>query len=148
MAEARELAYDECVRLLHAGVLGRAAVSTPQGPQITPMNYSVVAETIVLTTSPYSALGTYGAGSVVAFEIDHFDYETHTGWSVSLRGRAEVVQNQADDEELHHTRRHWLPRPWADGTRDLCLRIPWTELSGRTVGDNTTTPVHRALGVG
>lgn len=144
MAIARELAYDECVRLLHAGVVGRAAVTTPQGPQITPMNYSVVGEALLVATSPYSAMGTYGAGSLVAFEVDHFDYEAHTGWSVVIRGRADVV---TDHDELQRIRSLWAPRPWADGTRNLYLRIPWSELSGRSLGGDTATPVRRVLGV-
>jgi len=144
MALARELAYDECVRLLHAGVVGRAAVATPQGPQITPMNYSVIGEALMIATSPYSALGTYGAGSLVAFEVDHFDYEAHTGWSVVVRGRADTVNG---NDELQQIRRLWAPRPWADGTRNLYLRIPWTELSGRSLGGDTATPVRRVIGV-
>lgn len=144
MALARELGFDECVRLLHAGVVGRAAVNTPQGPLITPMNYSVVGEALLVATSPYSALGTYGAGSLVAFEVDHFDYEAHTGWSVMIRGRADTV---ADSAELRRVRKTWAPRPWADGSRNLFLRIPWTELSGRSLGGDTATPVRRVVGV-
>jgi nitroimidazol reductase NimA-like FMN-containing flavoprotein (pyridoxamine 5'-phosphate oxidase superfamily) len=144
MAHARELAYDECVRLLHAGVVGRAAVNTPQGPLITPMNYAVVDDALVVATSPYSALGTYGAGSLVAFEVDHFDYEAHTGWSVMIRGRADIV---TDTNELRRMRKSWAPRPWADGTRNLHLRIPWAELSGRSLGGDTATPVRRVVSV-
>ena len=97
MTLSRELAFDECVRLLRAGVVGRVAITTPDGPHIIPINYSVVDDAIVVATSPYSALGTYGDGIVVAFEIDRFDYETHTGWSVVVRGRAQAV---TDPDEL------------------------------------------------
>jgi uncharacterized protein len=142
MALTRELAFDDCVRLLHAGVVGRAAVSTPDGPQIIPMNYAVADEALLLATSPYSALGTYGDGNLIAFEVDHFDYDNHTGWSVVVRGRAEVV---SDPDALVKMRRTWAPRPWADGSRNLHLRIPWTELSGRSLGNNTTTPIRRVV---
>jgi len=143
MAMARQLAFDECVHLLHAGVVGRVAITTPDGPRILPMNYSVAEESVLLATSPYSALGTYGDGSLVAFEVDRFDYETHTGWSVVVRGRAEAV---ADPDELRRLRRAWAPRPWADGSRNLYLRIPWTEVSGRSLGNDTSTPVRRVVG--
>ncbi len=143
MAQTRELAFDECVRLLHAGVVGRIAVSTPQGPQIIPINYSVVDDSVVVATSPYSALGSYGEGSLVAFEVDRFDYDTHTGWSVVVRGRAEIVAQ----DELERMRRLWAPRPWADGARSLYLRIPWTELSGRSLGGDVAAPVRRVVGV-
>ena len=138
----RELAFDECVRLLQAGVMGRVALTTPGGPQIVPVNYAAVEESILVATSPYSALGTYGPHQLVAFEVDHFDYENHTGWSVVVQGRAEVV---TDPAELRRLRAIWAPRPWADGARNLHLRIPWTELSGRSLGGNLTTPVHRVV---
>ena len=144
MAQARELAFDECATLLHGGVVGRLAVSTPQGPHIIPMNYSVVHDAVVVATTPYSALGTYGDGNLVAFEVDRFDYDTHTGWSVVVRGRAEVV---ADVAELQEMRRLWAPRPWADGTRNLFLRVPWTELSGRSLGGDVAAPVRRVVGI-
>jgi uncharacterized protein len=143
MTLPRELAFDECVRLLQAGVVGRVALTTPHGPQIIPLNYSAVEESILVATSPYSALGTYGAQSLVAFEVDHFDYENHTGWSVVVRGRAEVV---GDPEEVQRLRQLWAPRPWADGSRNLHLRIPWTEVSGRSLGGDVTTAVRRVVG--
>lgn len=144
MTEPRELAFDECVRLLYAGVMGRIAINTPDGPQIVPMNYSVVEDSLLVATSPYSALGTYGDGRLVAFEVDQFDYDTHTGWSVVVRGRAGVV---ADPDDLQQIRRMWPPRPWAAGTRNMYLRIPWTELSGRSLGSHTSTPVRRVVGL-
>lgn len=144
MAQARELAFDECVKLLHGGVVGRIAVSTPQGPHIIPLNYAITHDAVVVATSPYSALGTYGEGSLVAFEADRFDYETHTGWSVVVRGRATTI---TDPEELRQIRHSWAPRPWADGTRNLFLRIPWTELSGRSLGSDLTAPQRRVVGV-
>jgi nitroimidazol reductase NimA-like FMN-containing flavoprotein (pyridoxamine 5'-phosphate oxidase superfamily) len=144
MTLSRELAFDECVRLLNAGVVGRIALTTPDGPHIIPLNYSVVDEALVVATSPYSALGTYGDGLVVAFEVDRFDYDSHTGWSVVVRGRAEAVK---DPEEVQRLRHMWAPRPWADGSRNLLLRIPWTEVSGRSLGGDTTTSVRRVVGL-
>ena len=144
MSLPRELAFDECVRLLQAGIVGRVALATPHGPQIVPLNYSVVDEAVIVATSPYSALGTYGPGSVVAFEIDHFDYEHHAGWSIAVRGRAELVKDPAEVQRL---RKIWAPRPWAEGSRNLHLRIPWTEISGREVGEHTPEPVHRVVRV-
>ena len=145
MTMTRELAFDECVRLLHAGVVGRIALTTPDGPHIMPMNYSVVDEALVVATSPYSALGTYGNGLVVAFEVDRFDYESHTGWSVVVRGRAETV---TAPEDVQRVKQQWAPRPWADGSRNLHLRIPWTEVSGRSLGGDTTTSVRRVVSRG
>ena len=140
----RELAYDECARRLRAGVAGRAALTTPQGPHIIPLNYSVVEDAVIVATSPYSALGTYGPGSLVAFEVDHFDYEHHAGWSAVVRGRCQPV---ADHAEVQRLKQVWAPRPWANGSRNLFLRIPWSEVSGRGVGPDVVDPVSRAVAV-
>lgn len=131
MPESLELSYSECETLLRAGVVGRVALSTPDGPQIVPVNYSIVDSAIIVRTSAYSLLGTYGRGATLAFEVDHFDQDNHRGWSVVARGRADVV---ADQEDLDHIRKVWEPRPWAGGVRGLFMRIPWTELTGRQLG--------------
>ena len=141
MSVPRELGFEECTRLLRAGVMGRIGLVTPQGPLVVPVNYAVHEESVVVATSPYSALGTYGAGNLLAFEVDWFDYEDHTGWSVNVRGRASTL----DHAEVQRLRGGWAPRPWAQGTRTLHLRIPWTEVSGRTVGGNLRTPVDRVV---
>jgi uncharacterized protein len=146
MQEAMELTREECEQLLRAGVGGRVALSSPTGPHIVPVNYSVVDDAIIVRTSPYSVLGTYGRDSTLAFEVDSFDHERHRGWSVVARGRAEAVTGTA---ELEHIRTTWEPRPWAAGTRSLYLRIRWTEISGRRIGaawdPRSALPVRRTM---
>jgi nitroimidazol reductase NimA-like FMN-containing flavoprotein (pyridoxamine 5'-phosphate oxidase superfamily) len=144
--EAIELNHEQCLRLLSAGVTGRVAVSTPDGPHIVPVNYSVVGEAVVLRTTPYSVLGSHGRGAMLAFEVDGVDHDRWRGWSVVARGRAEAV---TDPVELERIRAVWEPRPWVSGSRALHLRIPWTELSGRQIGVGwdpvATLPVRRAV---
>ena len=131
MGEVRELTRSECETLLRRGVAGRVAIATPAGPHIVPLNYSVSEGSVVVCTTPYSLLGTYGRDSLVAFEIDHFEHARQRGWSVVVRGRSEVV----DDPTELHTLVRVLPRPWAAGRRSLYLRIPLTEVTGRRLGD-------------
>ena len=129
MAEFTEIGFEECADLLKSSVVGRVAVTTPDGPHIVPVNYAVVGEAVVVATAPYSVLGTYGRQSMLAFEVDGFDPVLKEGWSVVARGRAEAV-DPAELRELGGGQ----PRPWATGTRTLLLRIPWSELSGQRVG--------------
>jgi nitroimidazol reductase NimA-like FMN-containing flavoprotein (pyridoxamine 5'-phosphate oxidase superfamily) len=131
MQYSRELSYSECEALLRAGVAGRVALSTPTGPEIIPVNYSVVDCGIILRTSPDGVLGRYGRDVILAFEVDHIDHTNQRGWSVVARGRADVV---LDEAELKHIRSVWEPRPWAGGSRPLFLRIRWNELTGRQLG--------------
>lgn len=146
MQEAIDLTRDQCERLLRAGVTGRVAVSTPDGPHIVPVNYSVVGEAVVIRTSPYSLLGTYGRGAMLAFEVDGVDHELWRGWSVVARGRASAITDPVELEQIHGA---WEPRPWAAGARRLHLRIPWTELTGRQIGAGwdplVSLPVRRAV---
>lgn len=131
MAESYELDRDECLRLLQSGVIGRVAVTTPSGPHIVPVNYSVVNDLLVFRTTPYSILGTYGRDTQLAFEVDHFDYEYHTGWSVLARGRGDAI---TDSRELDQITSSWPPRPWAAGQRNLYVGLRWSELTGRRLG--------------
>jgi nitroimidazol reductase NimA-like FMN-containing flavoprotein (pyridoxamine 5'-phosphate oxidase superfamily) len=146
MNEPFELSTDECRELLSAGLVGRVAVCTPVGPHVVPVNYAVVDDSVVLRTSPYSVLGSHARGSVLALEIDHFDYERQRGWSVVARGRAEAVTGA---EELNHIRIVWNPNAWASGQRNLYLRIRWSELTGRRLGTSWDAvpelPVRRAI---
>ena len=131
MPESRELGHQECQRLLHAGVVGRVALSTPDGPQIVPVSYTVMEDTIVIRTSAYSVLGSYVRNTMLAFEVDHVDQERHVGWSVVARGRGWA---EVDPDEISRIRERWEPRPWASGRRNVYLRIRWESLTGRALG--------------
>jgi len=88
-------------------------------------------ESVLVRTTAYSLLGTYGRNEQLCFEVDQFDYELKRGWSVVVRGRASFVDDQ---DELAEIARSWQPKPWAEGQRNLVVRIPWTEVSGRQLG--------------
>jgi nitroimidazol reductase NimA-like FMN-containing flavoprotein (pyridoxamine 5'-phosphate oxidase superfamily) len=121
-------------------------MATPIGPRIVPVNYSLHGDAIVFRTAPYSELSTYGWNVDLAFEVDHFDYEAHQGWSVVAIGRAHVVD---DPDEVQRIRQEWDPRPWAPGSRNLYVMLPWRELSGIRLGKDWTQqslmPVRRTV---
>jgi nitroimidazol reductase NimA-like FMN-containing flavoprotein (pyridoxamine 5'-phosphate oxidase superfamily) len=146
MYESFDLNATECEELLRAGLVGRVAACTPNGPHIIPVNYSVVDDAVVLRTTPYSLLGSQARGTALALEVDQFDYEYQRGWSVVARGRGEVVTDAA---ELDHIRTTWNPSAWAAGGRSLYLRLRWTELTGRRLGQGwdpmASLPVHRSV---
>jgi nitroimidazol reductase NimA-like FMN-containing flavoprotein (pyridoxamine 5'-phosphate oxidase superfamily) len=145
MPYSRQLATSECEALLRGGVVGRVAVSTPGGPHIVPINYSIVGSAIILRTTPYSVLGSHGRDSLLAFEVDYFDHAHKRGWSVVARGRADVVHERV---ELNEIERSWPPQPWVTGPRPLFLKLAWNEISGRQLGDDwdphQTLPQHAA----
>ncbi len=130
MPDPRDLTTPECERLLRNGVVGRVALSTPDGPHIVPLNYSVFENTLVMRTSSYSVLGTYGRDAMLAFEVDHFDRERLLGWSVVARGRSWA---EIDPTVLAAIRRAGAGEAWAGGNRNLYLRMRWDSLTGRVL---------------
>ncbi len=146
MAQSRDLDPQECERLLRMGVVGRVALSTPDGPQIVPASYVVVDDTIVVRTSSYSVLGTYGRNTMLAFEVGHLDGDRHAGWSVVARGRGWA---EVDPEQVARIRDCWQPRHGTPRNRNLYLRIRWSSISGRSLGTGQTradeSPLHRTL---
>jgi nitroimidazol reductase NimA-like FMN-containing flavoprotein (pyridoxamine 5'-phosphate oxidase superfamily) len=142
MGQPIEMSDEQCRELLEAGLVGRVGICTPVGPHVVPVNYSVVDDSVVLRTTPYSVLGTQARGTLLALEIDEFDHERQRGWSVLARGRAEPITAAA---ELHHIRRTWEPNAWADGPRNLFLRLRWSELSGRRLGSSWNPVEHLSV---
>jgi uncharacterized protein len=146
MPDSHELSYSQCQALLRAGVFGRIAFSTQDGPVIIPVNYATSDSAVFVRTADDSQLAEHGVGSRLAFEIDHVDYVYHRGWSVMLRGTSVVVD---DPVELARIRATWEPRPWASGDRSLLIKLPITELTGRRLGSGwepmSELPVRRTL---
>lgn len=130
MGLLQEMSTEECLGLLGASVVGRAAICTPDGPHVVPVNYAVDGDSIVFRTTPYSVLGTYAWAGDIAFEVDQIDMGSHRGWSVVARGRGEMVE---DVEEIEEIRWAHDPKPWAEGARPLFVRLRWRELTGRRI---------------
>jgi nitroimidazol reductase NimA-like FMN-containing flavoprotein (pyridoxamine 5'-phosphate oxidase superfamily) len=129
-----ELTQDECLDLLRGETVARVALCTPEGPRIVPVNFTLVDGFVVIRTAPYSLLGTYGRDAILALETDRLDTTTHAGWSVVVRGVAEMVE---DVRELQEIRATAEPEPWATGHRNLYLRIRVREVTGRRVAGPT-----------
>jgi nitroimidazol reductase NimA-like FMN-containing flavoprotein (pyridoxamine 5'-phosphate oxidase superfamily) len=132
-----ELPYDTCLSLLRQGSVGRAAVCTPDGPRIVPVNYAVVDDdTVVFRTAPWSVLGTHAWNERLAFEVDEVDPEHQTGWSVVASGRGSLIE---DPEEMSRIRAFHDPVPWAGGQRWMLVALRWQDLTGRRIGPPTAT---------
>jgi len=134
MTTYREMDPAECRGRLEAmsGGVGMLAFCTARGPTIYPVNFAVDGDAVVFRTSPSTGLGSLGWGVDVAFMAHHIDLYTEEGWTVLVKGHADVVENPADQDRLRSLRRE--PRPWADGVRRLYVRIAWHEITGRVIG--------------
>ena len=137
MGRPVELGFDECLERLRSQHRGRVAVSTPSGPHILPVPYGWVDDEVVVKTSTYSVLGTYGRGTTVAFEVSGGDVSAGNAWSVVARGRAEPVVGA---DSLERVASRWTAGPGWAGPESLFVRIRITELAGRLGSDEPTSP--------
>lgn len=105
------LGYEECLRLAGSEPVGRIAFADGGEIQILPVNHCVVGGLVGFRTAAGTKLGAALDGSVVAFEVDRYDADLRTGWSVLVKGRAELVSEGA---LLTRLRTSGL-RPWRHG---------------------------------
>lgn len=86
----------ECMALLKGERIGRLAVNLNALPCVLPVHYAVVGPEIVIRSEQGTKLSSAVRNAVVAFEIDHFDVEAGTGWSVLVRGRSRVMDESEE----------------------------------------------------
>jgi nitroimidazol reductase NimA-like FMN-containing flavoprotein (pyridoxamine 5'-phosphate oxidase superfamily) len=125
------LTREECVRLLGTDEIGRLAVVDFGTPTIFPVNYVLDGEAVVFRTDPGTKLdkGTRGRA---CFEIDGFDRENRTGWSVVVFGKLEEV-TQFDAKTFARVRGLTV-EPWAGGEKQHWMRLSPERITGRRVG--------------
>jgi nitroimidazol reductase NimA-like FMN-containing flavoprotein (pyridoxamine 5'-phosphate oxidase superfamily) len=119
----------ECRRLIAPGGVGRLAFGTLSGPVVVPVNFAVLADTIVIRTAEGTVIDGH-ADEQVALEVDHIDEALCQGWSVLVRGPA---HRAASPSELHRLQEDAAVWPWADGEREVYVRIVPREITGRRI---------------
>ena len=120
-----DLEADECWALATSQPVGRLAWTGPDGPTVVPVNFEVTGRRVHVRTAAYSALARECDDSLVAFEVDAFDTDTRSGWSVLMRGRAHLDYGGADGSDE--------PDVWPGGSHALHVSIDVEKVSGRRV---------------
>ena len=119
----------ECRRLIAPGGVGRIGLATISGPVVLPVNFAVLAGTIVLRTAEGTIIDGH-ADEQVALEVDHIDEALCQGWSVLVRGPAHRVAHPAELRRLQEDAAVW---PWAGGEREVYVRILPSQITGRRI---------------
>jgi nitroimidazol reductase NimA-like FMN-containing flavoprotein (pyridoxamine 5'-phosphate oxidase superfamily) len=119
----------ECRRLIAPGGVGRIAVGTISGPVVVPVNFAVLAGTLVIRTAEGTVIDGH-ADEQVALEVDHIDEALCQGWSVLVRGPAHRVAHPAELRRLQEDAVVW---PWPGGEREVYVRIIPHEITGRRI---------------
>lgn len=119
----------ECVKLLRGHDLGRVAVVDPDGrPLIFPINYFFDEGVVVFRTAPGAKLQ-LAPGSHVCFEIDGWDRDGGSGWSVMVKG---IAHDITDPRNAPTGRmKLWPVHPAAPGSREHWIGIWANEITGR-----------------
>jgi nitroimidazol reductase NimA-like FMN-containing flavoprotein (pyridoxamine 5'-phosphate oxidase superfamily) len=117
---------DRCLALLGSVRLGRVVFSDRALPAIRPAIHIVDNGHIIIRTSLGSDIRrAAGDGTVVAYEADAIDPASRTGWSVTVTGKARLVDDPAD-----LARYEKLLEPWVDGRLDHVIAIPADLVTG------------------
>jgi uncharacterized protein len=123
---------DECRRLLATDEIGRLAIIDGGTPAVFPVNYVFDGDAIVFRTAPGTKLSS-GPRHSAAFEVDAFDRQRRTGWSVVATGRLEEATH-FDAATLERVQA--LPvDPWAGGERAHWMRLIPSRITGRRIPD-------------
>lgn len=120
-----ELTTPEAWAKLASVTLGRLATSVGGQPEIFPVNFVVQRHTILLRTAEGTKLMSALINERVAFEAD--DHDAYEGWSVIVKGHAEVLDDFADIAEAERAQ----VLPWIPTIKRRFLRITPEEISGR-----------------
>lgn len=119
-----EIAERECLELLRSQSVGRLGVVVEGRPEIFPVNYTLDAsDSVVLQT----AVGTKLVAAVnhhVVFEVDSFDTDLRSGWSVVVHGVAQETGRVAEGDRRLVS--------WRDDAPYL-LRLVSTSITGRQI---------------
>jgi hypothetical protein len=105
--------------------VGRVAFDDVDGIAVLPVNHEVREKTIVFRTSPHSSIARRVNGEPVTFQVDDIEEFHQSGWSVMVRGRADIA-----DIDLHGGALEG-PVPWPEGLRPVLVRIEPHRVTGR-----------------
>jgi len=120
------LTATESWALLRQAVVGRVAVIIDDRPDIFPVNHLVDHGSLVFRTAAGTKLAA-ASGHQVAFEVDGYDAETASAWSVVVKGEAQHVNRLYDMLEVIE-----LPLfPWHASPKPHFIRITADTITGR-----------------
>ncbi|MGD9530462.1 pyridoxamine 5'-phosphate oxidase family protein [Pseudonocardia sp.] len=116
-----------CLELLVTVPIGRVVFTEDALPAVHPVNFALAGEDVIVRTAAGHKLTAARRGDLLAFQADHIDPETRTGWSVLVIGRASEV---TDVDELVAAI-DLSRRPWAPGRGGHVIRIAGERITGR-----------------
>ena len=131
------LPLEVCLRLLESVPVGRVSFCAGGEVITLPVNHVVDGKDVVFRTDRGSKLSAADRRDHVAFEADDYDPRTRTGWSVLVKGRAEVIHEDSEIRRLSYLGLY----PWVTAVdRPFWIRIRPTSVTGRHTPLTTPQP--------
>ena len=137
-ADLFQLDAATCVALLGVHHVGRLIIPGDD-PYVIPVNYTVVAGSVVLRTERRPVTDA-AIDHPIVFEVDMFDERSKSGWSVVVRGHARDITAEDRPRRRHGHRRH-TATPGRRGDRNCVIRISAGRLTGRLLRGEVTPPL-------
>jgi hypothetical protein len=121
------LPREESLRLLGTVSLGRVVFTQFALPAIRPVNHIVEGDKIIIRTHLGAGIvsAVDGTGTVVAYETDMIDADSHLGWSVIVVGMAVRLTDPAEIARYQQ-----VLQPWVSGVRDDVIVITTDMVDG------------------
>jgi len=120
-----DLSESESWKLLAGVELGRLITSVGGQPEVFPVNFVTQDQTILFRTAEGTKLSSVVVNQDVVFEAD--DHNMTEGWSVIIKGRAQVLDTRAEIEEAEQAQL----LPWIPTLKLHYVRVTPREISGR-----------------
>ena len=121
---------DECIELLESTPIGRVAFVVDDEVLALPVNFKWYENSIVFRTLDGQKLAAAANEQNVCFEVDHWDAQSRSGWSVIVQGVAREVTNWAEEAQLDQIGLvPWAKAEW----RPIWVRIEPSNISGRVL---------------
>ncbi|MFI6443857.1 pyridoxamine 5'-phosphate oxidase family protein [Kitasatospora sp. NPDC050543] len=122
------LSEAECLHLLATVPVGRVVYTAHALPAVLPVAFEVDADgRLLLALRRGGTVSRALDDTVAAFQADRLDPASRTGWSVLVRGRAEVVT----DPVLHERLLRQGPRCWVGEAEPMFVAITPELVTGR-----------------
>lgn len=119
-----------CVELIESTPVGRIGFHADERLLVLPVNFAWFEDSVVFRTLEGQKLAAAAEGQSVCFEVDHWNAENRSGWSVVLTGTAREVTHWAEREQLEQIGLlPWSKAKW----RPLWVRIDPDEITGRVL---------------
>ncbi|GAA2161804.1 pyridoxamine 5'-phosphate oxidase family protein [Pedococcus bigeumensis] len=126
------LDLDDCLAKLLEVPVGRLAFQLDGELSILPVVHTLDGVDVCFRTTGDSKIQAAIDRDPVAFEVDHFDASTRSGWSVLVQGTATVVDDEMDIRKLDQAARApWVPPHEGPST---WVRIRTQSITGRALG--------------